>query len=124
MLWTERRLSRKRRLICLSAIILVLAGFIISGMSSFADTPPAYVSTAKVKAQTDGTKPFDDDDERGDDSSDSNRIVRSFDKISYTIEYATALSDETSRLRVMASRSTSRWSLTSLLTAPPLMMTR
>ena len=52
-----------------------------------------YVSGFKVREQTDGVGPFDADDEAGNDSSESNRIVRSFDSISYTLEYTTALTD-------------------------------
>ena len=39
----------------------------------------------------DGSAPFDDDDTAGNDSSDSNGIVRSFDEVNYSLEYVTAL---------------------------------
>ena len=55
----------------------------------------AYISGLTVRSQTDGIGPFDDDDEAGDDSSDSNLIVRSFDDVGYTLEYTTALTDVT-----------------------------
>ncbi|MCD8075566.1 MAG: hypothetical protein LUF27_11175, partial [Lachnospiraceae bacterium] len=54
----------------------------------------SYVSGLSVTSIVDGTAPFDNDDEAGDDSSDSNRIVRSFDYVSYTLSYTTALSNE------------------------------
>ncbi|MCD8074200.1 MAG: hypothetical protein LUF27_04035, partial [Lachnospiraceae bacterium] len=54
----------------------------------------SYVSGLSVSSIVDGTAPFDSDDEAGDDSSDSNRIVRSFDYVSYTLSYTTALSNE------------------------------
>ncbi|MCD8397586.1 MAG: Cna B-type domain-containing protein [Lachnospiraceae bacterium] len=54
----------------------------------------SYVSGLSATSIVDGTAPFDSDDEAGDDSSDSNRIVRSFDYVSYTLSYTTALSNE------------------------------
>ena len=58
---------------------------------SFAAAGDAYVSGLKVKEQTDGIGPFDTDDAAGNDSSDKNLIVRSFDEINYTLEFTTAL---------------------------------
>ena len=55
----------------------------------------AIVSGLTVRSQTDGIGPFDDDDSTGNDSSDTNLIVRSFDDIGYTLEYTTALTDAT-----------------------------
>lgn len=55
----------------------------------------ASVSGLVVRSQTDGIGPFDDDDAVGNDSSDTNLIVRSFDDIGYTLEYTTALTDVT-----------------------------
>ena len=51
----------------------------------------AYVDGFQVKEQKDGIGPFDDDDDAGNDSSDSNLIVRSFDSINYMLEYTTEL---------------------------------
>ena len=51
----------------------------------------AYVDGFQVKEQKDGIGPFDDNDDAGNDSSDSNLIVRSFDSISYMLEYTTEL---------------------------------
>ena len=46
----------------------------------------ASVTDIKVNQIVDGTAPFDNDDNRGDDSSDGNLRVRSFDRITYLIE--------------------------------------
>ena len=48
---------------------------------SLAAAGDAYVSGFKVKEQKDGVGPFDKDDDAGNDSSDDNLIVRSFDDI-------------------------------------------
>ena len=40
-----------------------------------------------------GTGPWDDNDEAGNDSSEDNNIVRSFDQVTYTIESTMALKD-------------------------------
>lgn len=52
-----------------------------------------YVLAYSVDKVIDGTAPFDADDAAGNDSSDSNGIVRSFDTINYTLKYTTALKD-------------------------------
>ncbi|MCD7750500.1 MAG: Cna B-type domain-containing protein [Lachnospiraceae bacterium] len=66
----------------------------ISLMSLAEDTDnTSYVDGLSVIDIVDGTAPFDDDDEAGDDSNEDNRIVRSFDYVSYTISYTTALTD-------------------------------
>ncbi|MCD8362163.1 MAG: Cna B-type domain-containing protein [Lachnospiraceae bacterium] len=51
----------------------------------------SYISGLAVKSLVDGTAPFDDDDNVGNDSGESNRIVRTFDYLNYTLEYTTAL---------------------------------
>lgn len=67
----------------------------ISVMSLEADDTDntSYVDGLSVIDIVDGTAPFDDDDEAGDDSNEDNRIVRSFDYVAYTISYTTALTD-------------------------------
>lgn len=54
----------------------------------------AYVDGFQVKEQHDGIGPFDDNDEAGNDSSGGNLIVRSFDSVSYMLEYTTELIDQ------------------------------
>ena len=46
----------------------------------------ASVTNIKVNQIVDGTAPFDKDDNRGDDSSNGNLRIRSFDRITYLIE--------------------------------------
>ena len=51
------------------------------------DTDAAYVKSLAVTKITDGTEPFDENDNRGNDNNGSNKIVRSYDSIRYTIDY-------------------------------------
>ena len=59
-------------------------------------TSKCYISSARIKEKVDGTEPFDNDDDAGDDSNAKNDIVRSFDSIYYTLEYVTATSTDDS----------------------------
>ncbi len=47
-----------------------------------------------VRDATDGTEPFDADDEPGNDKDNKNGIVRTFDYVSYSLEYETQLLDD------------------------------
>ena len=50
----------------------------------------AIVETAIISSKITGTGPFDDNDEPGNDSSESNNIVRSFDTVTWNLEATTA----------------------------------
>lgn len=82
----------------LSLLALAICA-VMSSAATFGTVPSlaaagdAYVSGFKVKEQKDGVGPFDKDDDAGNDSSDDNLIVRSFDDINYTLEFTTALTD-------------------------------
>lgn len=52
-----------------------------------------YISAYEIDEVIDGTEPFDANDDRGNDSNDSNKIVRSFDSVNYALKYTTALRD-------------------------------
>ena len=64
------------------------AGEIING-------DKAYISSAQVIKTKTGTGPWDANDEPGNDSSEDNNIVRSFDQVTYTVELTMALKSET-----------------------------
>ena len=53
-----------------------------------------YISAYEIDEAIDGTEPFDANDDRGNDSNRSNKIVRSFDSVNYTLKYTTALRDD------------------------------
>lgn len=85
----------KRFARCVFALMLFMVAWSIAfPAEAHAETADAYVSALTVRTQTDGVGPFDSDDMPGNDSSNVNRRVRSFDDVSYTLEYVTALSDE------------------------------
>ena len=60
------------------------AGEIING-------DKAYISSAQIIQTKTGTGPWDVDDEPGNDSSEDNNIVRSFDQITYTVDLTMSL---------------------------------
>lgn len=57
------------------------------------DTNLCCVLAYDINKVIDGTAPFDSDDTAGNDSSNENGIVRSFDTINYTLKYTTAIKD-------------------------------
>ena len=57
------------------------------------DSDQCYILAYEVNKIIDGTAPFDTDNTPGNDDSDENRIVRSFDSINYTLKYTTAIRD-------------------------------
>lgn len=77
-------------------LLLCLILGISGNLSVFAETEEqdkdlCYISAYEIDEAIDGTEPFDTDDERGNDSSGSNKIVRSFDSVNYTLKYTTVL---------------------------------
>ena len=53
----------------------------------------AIVESVAIVNKTTGTGPFDENDEPGNDSSDSNNVVRSFDTVTYEIEANISVND-------------------------------
>ena len=52
-----------------------------------------YISDATIISTKTGTGPFDDNDDAGNDSSEDNNIVRSFDQVTWTIDLTTKLKE-------------------------------
>lgn len=88
----RRCLSRRSLLTALGLGLIGLGG--VSAQAASARQADAYVSALKVREQTDGVRPFDEDDGPGNDSSATNLIVRSFDSVNYLLEYTTELTDK------------------------------
>lgn len=65
----------------------------ISETSGTINGDSAIVSSANIIQRKTGTGPFDSDDEAGNDSSEDNDIVRSFDEISWTINCNMAIKE-------------------------------
>lgn len=68
---------------------------LVKSQSKTSADPGCYISDFGIKKMTDGTPSFDKDDNPGNDSSKSNRRVRSFDYVNYDLEYVTAITDKT-----------------------------
>ena len=64
------------------------------GIGETLDTDAAYISRLEVTDKSTGSEPFDSDDEPGNDSTADNDIVRSFDDVSYEIEYVVTPYDD------------------------------
>ena len=58
----------------------------IGGNLRNANTSNAVVSSATIISTKTGTGPFDSDDQPGNDSSENNNIVRSFDQVTWTVD--------------------------------------
>ena len=56
-----------------------------TGLLPFLDNDDQYISDFSIKSIEDGTAPFDADDLPGNDSTGKNRLVRSYDSVSYTL---------------------------------------
>ncbi|WEV41735.1 hypothetical protein OZX57_07120 [Bifidobacterium sp. ESL0682] len=66
-----------------------------SGMLDSDAASVTYLALSATNGIVTGTAPFDSDDNPGDDSSSSNKIVRSFDKISYSYDFSVRSDDST-----------------------------
>lgn len=95
-------MSKVRRSIPLLAFLAVLLlgitmiGFVPTvhaagkGYQESLDSDDEYIEEFKVQEQTDGTAPFDGDNAQGNDSSATNRRVRTFDDITYMLSLTSA----------------------------------
>lgn len=63
--------------------------FAVAGVKPLLDSNDAEVTKLFISELTDGTGPFDADNNPGNDKDDSNKIVRSFDSITYQLGYST-----------------------------------
>ena len=91
---------KKIKMLNRTKVILFLLFFCINAMFITsviaADELPdggARISSAQIIQTKTGTGPFDLNDEAGNDSSENNNIIRSFDQISWTIENTMTLND-------------------------------
>ena len=81
--------TRKKKTIIISLMVFVVVGFIFFNVigSAFASNNDIAIKYAKLSKIKTGTGPFDSGDDNGNDSSDSNRFIRSFDVLTYSIDY-------------------------------------
>jgi len=64
------------------------ATYVITVTDSEENGDVAYITSLVIESVVDGIGPFDDNDDPGNDSSENNGIVRSFDSVKYNIAYA------------------------------------
>ena len=87
----------KRKLIIFSIFILslfMLVGiFIYAANGDWLPNNGAIITDVEIVSRNTGTGPFDENDEPGNDSSDKNDIVRSFDQITWTLENTMAINN-------------------------------
>src|SRR5690625_5184792 len=77
-------------------IIIVFAFFITFNKVNAVEELPdngAKISSSQIIQTKTGTGPFDENDEPGNDSSEDNNIVRSFDQVTWTIENTMVLNN-------------------------------
>jgi len=95
----KKRLLRKTALLIIFALLVTLLQ-----PSAYADSgntqdnlvdDQAYVSNLSISQIEDGTPVWDSDDNPGNDSGPDNRIVRTFDVVTYTLHYITNLQNQT-----------------------------
>ena len=107
----EKKISFNKKLVIvvlavlavLVAIICVLATksdvFNLSGKEDTEENAgvtngdKGYISSAQIIQTKTGTGPWDADDEPGNDSSEDNNIVRSFDQVTWTVDLTMALKE-------------------------------
>ena len=93
---TGHRIPGLKAWFCLFlCLVLGLTGklSVLAEPEQSSDKDLCYISAYEIDEAIDGTEPFDADDERGNDSNGSNKIVRSFDSVNYTLKYTTAIRD-------------------------------
>ena len=78
----------KRIKISLVIIIMFLFVININKINAVEELPDdgGKISSSQVIQTKTGTGPFDENDEPGNDSSEDNNIVRSFDQVTWTVE--------------------------------------
>ena len=107
----EKKISfNKKILIAVLAVIAVLVAIIcavatksnvfnLSGKENLnanagvVNGDKGYISSAQIIQTKTGTGPWDADDEPGNDSSEDNNIVRSFDQVTWTVDLTMALKE-------------------------------
>lgn len=91
--WRKDRASPRKMVAALLAGAMIVSGTAVAFRQKAwaAETGKSAVSALKIQEITDGVGPFDADDKPGNDSGQSNGIVRSFDKVGYTLAYTTML---------------------------------
>ena len=78
---------RIKKILAIMLSILILSFFSYKVVSATNDNNKIKIKSAKIKSILTGSENFDSNDEAGNDSSINNRIVRSFDTITYNFSF-------------------------------------
>ena len=78
-------------LICVSIVLNK-----VNAVDELVDDGAEITSCQIIQTKT-GTGPFDDDDEAGNDSSEDNDIVRSFDQVTWTVDNTMGIKDQSAQ---------------------------
>ncbi|MBO5477540.1 MAG: MucBP domain-containing protein [Clostridia bacterium] len=84
---------RKFKILILILFTLIFTNLNIVNAAEELPDNAAKISSAEIIQTKTGTGPFDADDNPGNDSSEDNNIVRSFDQVTWTIENTMALKE-------------------------------
>ena len=86
----NKKIINKSKYILFSLVVILLIGFgsfIYLARADDVDENKFTIKNVKIKEVTDGTAPFDDNNDVGNDSSNRNGIVRTFDTVSYKVDF-------------------------------------
>ncbi len=76
-------------------LVNIIVGSVVIAVDELTDDS-ARISSAEIIQMKTGTGPFDSNDEPGNDSSEDNKIVRSFDQVTWTVENTMTLNNDES----------------------------
>ena len=92
-------MKKQNKWIFIIFAIIIICSFIAPNLlkaNTFGDSVnESLISALSIKETVTGLEPFDINNDAGNDSSADNDIVRSFDNVNYTLEYVTALKQNT-----------------------------
>jgi len=76
----------KKRLLFSAILIAVLFALLSFASAETLEGDHAYISDLSVSSIQTGQEPFDKDDKPGNDSSDANAVIRTFDTVTYKLD--------------------------------------
>lgn len=79
--------EKYNKIIIFLLLLIISVGIYRFVFASDSDENKLTIKNVSISEVVDGLEPFDNNDERGNDSNDNNGIVRNFDTISYTVTY-------------------------------------
>lgn len=92
----RKNINLKRAKILLFLSLFYITALLITKVVAAEELPDdgARISSSQIIQTKTGTAPFDQNDDAGNDSSENNNVVRSFDQVSWTIENTMTLNGD------------------------------